>query len=590
MDPEIEKQLRQLRNHIYIDETFKQSLRKDFLKKRKKPIWKMPWVAVSAAAIVFLAILITSFQVEHTNASSLNVANSISFFDVGEGEITAYSHYQGNLYVSIKNKGIYLNSSGDFEKITTLTADSMNSSVNEEGLLLTNGGSIYILHPTTKAAEEIKAGSYSHPAWKDSKTIFAEKNNTIVEIDLQTLKEKQVTEGTMPSYIKEEKKLVFARDGAIILRDRNGRETKADDGTDPAVSAQGGYFSYVKEEEGVENVWIADTDLKTRKKATANFVNAVERTKGIYQYSLPVWHSAANSLFVLKNNGQENSVKLMKISLSDKELTASATVERFLQALIVRDDDYAKSMMDNPPEFLTYSNPYQIGFEVLNAKIDGDLTNVTAKVYWTYTANPYYKISAYEFELVKKEHHYVIAKVTEKDAKELADLENNGVIEMIKSDQKEKLFSIDDVPKEWLGRENIRISSLVMDPDGEKIIFSLQEMTERPNLSGVTFIEYDLSAKTFKKLIRLDPENSRNDIVIRHLSIDPSGQYIAADLFSGEQPEVVIFDIKQVKQVANMHGAASVFWQGEQLIIEKWHENQSTLYRFNPQTGEKKYF
>lgn len=66
-----------------------------------------------------------------------------------------------------------------------------------------------------------------------------------------------------------------------------------------------------------------------------------------------------------RNDGENGPAKIMKIELSEQSSTEIETVKSYLQALMVRDDDFAKSLLKDQPEFLTYSNPKQIGFQIL---------------------------------------------------------------------------------------------------------------------------------------------------------------------------------------------------------------------------------
>lgn len=593
MDSEkIEKQLHELREHIYIDQDLKKRLRESFHKKRTHLVRKISWMSALVAAVVFFALFICNFQIEHTKASSLNIMNSISFFDVGEGEILAFSHQNGSLYVSLKDKGIYKNSDGHFEKISDAQADSMSQSSNGETLLFTQQGDIYVLNLLTNKIEPIVKGSYSNPEWKDLQTIYAindtEKQKSIVEINLITLEEHKITAGTNPSFIAKEQKLVFERNGDILIKDsKTGNEKKVDSGKEPSVSKNGAYISYIKEEEGIENVWICDLDLETKKKATTNFPSLENPVEGLYDYSSPIWNSNGDSLYVLKKRGKQEESKVMKISLSKDDLSPSSTVERYLQALIVRDDDYAKSLMMNPPEFLTYSNPSQAGFKILSKEEAANSAKIIAEVYWTYNANPYYKRSTYEFELLKEEDRFIIEKVTERDNKEILDIDNTNEIVMLTGDNQIKIFSMQDIPAAFIQGKNSRISSLLMDHKGENIIFSLQEMAEAPEKSSVTILEYNLQSQTFKKLLYISPETSEHEIVISKLSMDSSGQFIAADIFSGEQSEVILFDMNSGEQIKQFKNTFSVFWEKEKLILEYVEESSSVLYKFHPKNQQK---
>ncbi|MBS4174390.1 hypothetical protein [Bacillus sp. FJAT-49736] len=600
MDAEkIEKHLHELKKQIYVDDSFKHQLRIQFVKKPKSSIWKKMWLTGVACAVLLFGLLFNSFQTSKTKASALNIMNSISFFDVGSGEITAYAEYNGQLLVSIKKKGIYRYVNGGLAKITSETADTLSQGQFDDHFLFSHKGEIYLFDlKSRKKTAVIRSSSnynYSNPEWKTDSSFFAvrkERNELkIVEIDLKSGAEKIVVTGDHPSFIKKEQKLVLERQGKIIVRNiSNGNEKIVDDGKNPSVSPDGSYISYVKKTDKVKNVWISDLNMDTKKKVTMNLL-AREKKQGQYEYLSSIWSTSGLDLYVLKKykNEENQPLKIMKVSLSAKEISPEATVERYLQALIVRDDDYAKSMMEHPPEFLTYSNPHQTGFQILNVKKEKDVAIVRAEVYWTYTANPYDKKSIYEFKLMKKADHYLIKEVKEIANRELTEIDGN--VQYVNGESKENLFSLKDVPKEFIQTKNIRISSLLMDHDERTVIFCLQEMREEPEKSAVTLLQFNRKDKSFRLFSQLNPEEG--SIVVEQLSLDSTGQYIAVDYFvetKSFNPNVRLLDVKTGKEIRDFRNSHTVFWQGEQLVLEKRSGDQSMLFLYDPRLKTKKYY
>lgn len=105
----IMKTLYELRNEIEVDTDLKKQLRKTFVKKSRTRKWKNAWIPLLAAASLFLAFLLSNEQVpQHVKASSLKIANAISFLDIGSGEITAYTYHDGRLYLSLEGRGIFV--------------------------------------------------------------------------------------------------------------------------------------------------------------------------------------------------------------------------------------------------------------------------------------------------------------------------------------------------------------------------------------------------------------------------------------------------------------------------------------------------
>lgn len=610
MDDKIEKNLHELKDQIYVNQELKQDLRNTFTpvpkSKRRKSLWKNPWISGLLAAAVLIAFYFSNSQPDQfVKASSLNITNSISFLDIGSGEVVAYSHKNGSLYVSLPGQGIFKYTNDGLTKLTADVADSMSQSTLEDQFLYSKNGAIYLLALETKKSKEIINGAagitYSQPAWKDQNTIYVTKNDgsksEIVEINLKNMKETSVTKGSNPIFVEKEKKLIFERDSQIFMTDvKNGEESLVDEGINPSISADGAYISYVKNSNGFDDVWIKDLNLETTKKVTTNVPSRFENKKqGLYQYTFPIWSSNERSLYVLKQrqNDPNGAVQIMKISLNEKAISAEETVKRYLQALIVRDDDYAKSMMEQPPEFLTYSNPHQIGYDVIGSKEENGVAIVTANVYWTYTANPYYKIGTYQFELKQEKDHFMIQNVTETGSVEVTSGDSSNELFLIKDDgEKERLFSLTDIPKEFSQSDAVRISSLAISPDEKKVIFGLQEMAEKAGDSaGVTILTYDLDQKTFTEISRLDPKSNNETLVIEQMSLDSAGQYVVADVFSepGFVPTTYLFDVEG-KKIDNFTRSHSLFWQNQKLMLQIIDENQWMLYEFDPKTREKKIF
>lgn len=582
----IEKTLYELRNEIEIDTDLKNQLRKTFVKKSRMKKWKNAWIPLLAAAALFLTFILSNEEMPHVKASSLKIANAISFLDIGSGEITAYTYDDGRLYLSIEGRGIFVYEN-ELKQVLNNVADSFSSSSNGDKLLFTHNGDVYLFDVKTKKTEKVLDGtldsSYVYPEWKDRDHIYLTKvtdnEKQIVEVDVQTKEETFIVNGEMPSYVKKEQKLVFERHGEIIIYNvKSGKETIVDRGKNPSVTNDGNYISYVKENSGFEDVWISDMDLETKNKVTTNPPPRYEPSgNGIYRYQTPIWGNDERTLYVMKkrNDSEDETTKIMKIGLSEQSSTAIETVKSYLQALIVRDDDFAKSLLKDPPEFLTYSNPKQIGFHILETNEQN--TSVKAEVYWTDTALAYYKVSTYEFTLMKENERYVIETVKELSTTELLANEQNE-IELVKDGKGGALFSLQDIPQTYIQTENIRFSSLLRTHDDKKVIFSLQGMDE---MSGVTIFSFNRESKVFKLLTTLEGG------IMEKVALDVTGRYLTADYFTDDfDSKMIIFDLETGMQT-NFTNVHSVFWKGDKLILEEMTETHSMYYQYDPHTGSK---
>ncbi|MBK3493611.1 hypothetical protein JFL43_01740 [Viridibacillus sp. YIM B01967] len=585
----IKKTLYELRNEIAVDTDLKKQLRKTFVKKSRTRKWKNAWIPLLAAASMFLAFLLSNEQVpQHVKASSLKIANAISFLDIGSGEITAYTYHDGRLYLSLEGRGIFVYGN-ELKKVLNDAADSFSRSSKGEKLLFTYNGDVFLFDVKTTKSEKVLDGtsdsSYIYPEWKDQNHIYltkvTDKEKQIVEVNVQTKEETIIVSGEMASFVEKEQKLVFERHGEIIIYNvKSGKETIVDRGKNPSVTNDGNYISYVKERSGFEDVWISDMDLETKNKVTTNPPPRYEPSgEGMYRYHLPIWGNDERTLYVMKkrNDGENGPAKIMKIELSEQSSTEIETVKSYLQALMVRDDDFAKSLLKDPPEFLTYSNPKQIGFQILETTKNEQSTSVKAEVYWTDTSLAYYKVSTYDLTLMKKNERYVIETVKELSTTELLANEQNEV-ELVKDGKGEALFSLQDIPQSFNQTENIRFSSLLRTHDEKTVIFSLQGMDEK---SRFTLLSFNRETKAFNLLVTLEGG------IMEKVALDATGRFLTADYSTDAfDSKMFIFDLEKGKQTdfTNVH---SVFWKGDKLILKEVAKTHSMYYQYDPHTGSK---
>lgn len=129
----------------------------------------------------------------------------------------AYTHVDGHFYLSLKDKGIFIYENEGLERISEQTADRFSRTAQGEHLLFVRNGDVFLLHLKTYDTEQVLKGDYSEPEWKDEDHFYITSNQTIMEADLQTKEEKAIVKGERPSFVTKEQKLVFHRDGKILL-------------------------------------------------------------------------------------------------------------------------------------------------------------------------------------------------------------------------------------------------------------------------------------------------------------------------------------------------------------------------------------
>ncbi|PLS15930.1 hypothetical protein CVD28_19500 [Bacillus sp. M6-12] len=594
-EKEIEQQLYKLRGQLYVNQTLKSELRKSF-KKRSRIGWKIISMSGLAAAALIAFFIQGRFHTSGVVASSLNITDSLSFFDIAAGDIGTISHSGGKLFFSQKQTGTFVETNEGIEKVAAYEMDDLDVQDGGKKIVYSQDDSIYVFNNNTKKRELIiwdESSEYRHPVWKDTFHIFAAKamgeNKKIVEIDIKTKRERVITDGANPAYHPNSNLLVFERGKKIIVKDiKTEKERIIDTGRQPSVSKDGSYIGYVKEQDHVDNVWVTDADLQTKRKVTFNAVLQEDvGSKGLYEYFSPIWNSDQRQLFVLKKRIGDSAVRIMKISFGGQEATAKESVDRYIKALIVRDEDYAKSLMENPPEFLTYSNPYPVSYRILNSKVKGKSTFIEAEIYRTYTANAFYSITKYQFEMVKGGEGYMIHHAKELDYKEISTFDtvtgdDTGVVSLISSKGKRELFTLQDVKKQFPQKNPVRISSLAADSNYRTIIFSLQETENKSRANSVSLFKYDMEKDRVSSIAEVNNLNGQHGIGITSLAFAPSGKHFAVNLESGEKKFLMVYDIQKNKLIKTSPSSHMVFWKGNNLVFETYYGKQRKLNIFDP--------
>lgn len=182
---------------------------------------------------------------------------------------------------------------------------------------------------------------------------------------------------------------------------------------------------------------------------------------GRYSYYNPVWSSDSASVFVLKNTNAESGggMKLNRIDFSANKLAAGDTVRKFVQALVRRDDDFARSLMKNPPAILTVSNPHPVGYRVVQSGWEGSREFVDAEIYSAYTAQPDYYIAKARFYLTLAENGYIIERVDFRENISVT-ADEKGSVFLTKGNRKELLFKDSDIPAQYTVKGKHRLASL----------------------------------------------------------------------------------------------------------------------------------
>ncbi|MGI6711504.1 MAG: peptidase S9 [Bacillota bacterium] len=655
-DKFLEEQLGRLKNEIPVNQELKKNLRQSFVQQRQKKRrirFSIALVAV-AACLVFLiyAVFPLSF-VEKANAAALKIFNQISFVDIGGGQNLGVAEYDGTIYIPVAGKGLFAYNQKGLHILFNEEVGFVRTSSNGSKLVLSARGNLMIYDLAKDEIREILSGDnvstyYEQPSWSpDNQRIiytkkviarkephgFTVKESGIYEIDLKSLSiSSKLADGEYPSYVKGREEIIYERDGKVISKNlTDGSEKVIDTGRFPSVSPNGEYVAYVKTErkmrdlapnasvgENLNNVWIADVNLATKKQVTANFlirsideqewlkglkpssVSQVLEFSGMYDYYDPVWDSDSDSLFVLKNRNMEGGpMRLVRIDFTTEKMTTEDIVRKYLQALVTRDDDYAKSLMKNSPEILTISNPHPVGYKVMGTGEENGRKYVEAELNFAYTADAYYAVKKSRYYVSPNDNGYIIDNIIDLGGVEVYSKDGKTVA-FLQGEKEDILFTVSDIPQAYLPGGKYRLSSLAYYEQTNTIVFTVQAMQDQGQKAMVNILSYNLSKKTFRLVDTVKIINGQDNIGVESLIIDDKGQYIALNLFSDNnrvyRSYVRVYDLKTGRKIdlnsllesIQIETMRTNFWDEGNLVIGVTSYEQTMRYIYQP-TEQKLY-
>jgi len=653
-DRYLDKAFEKFKNELPVNYELKKELRKNFTGKRKSGVWKkLAAVAAAAAIIIGVTLLVPGNKSsDRVSAAELNIQNHISIVDIGNNEPLLVSEHNGKLYIPIFGEGVFVYDMQGLSEILDQDTSYVRVSPDGKQLAFSSGGSIKLYDLESKKIHELLKGDgtetfYEEPEWIDGNTIlytkkviqfndthgFSVNESGIYSLDLKTMKSVKLTDGEHPSYVNGLNSIVFCRDESIFLLSLADKSEKTvDSGKYPSASPDGRYIAYVKTEttskevaenawveEAVNNIWISDTaDLSIRKKLTENyphyFINVDEwaeslepsdipqilQISGAYSYYEPAWSSNSQSIYAVKSyNGYEAGAtgsRVMRIDLAPRVVSVDDTVRRFLQALVSRDDDYARSLMKEPPEVLTLSNPHPVGYRIIGSGEENGKNYIDAEVHWSYTANPYYQVVESRYYMISEGGRYIIDSIAEDSTIEV--YEREGSVYLAQNGNAETVFGINDIPQDYLGSDNYRFSSLAYHPGSKKILFTLQPVDPGSGVPGIKVICYDLETGIFRLVDDMAPDKEINDMGAVSLTMDSGGSHVALDIFTvaGELYSnlVYVYDLETGQRQnpgavffdGGVQSVSTDFWDENRLVFSVNSDGQNAKYEYEPETGK----
>lgn len=633
----------QLKQSLPVDQELKRSLRAQLLTSgetvgdnlnrvadSRRQVYKrgqlLKWaiVVVTAASIVLTLFWSMKKEDHQVLASSLHLFEQYSIQEqLGNEQSEGMAEYNGILYLPMKEKGLYQLNENKLTKLIDGNIKYVRVSPNGEQLIYVQQDELYLYSIKDGQSELLirqgkGLGKLGSPTWSEDgkELLYVSREKDSTEIVSMTLADKQwqkITTGESPNYVAGHEGIFFERNNQIIYLDLITKEEKVlDFGKNPAVSNDGSYVAYIKSEgePEMQNLWIADSNFKTKKQITSNQLmdyaydpNTGEYMEGKQQarYTLdqPVWSNEDNRLYVYKIfHTNETWRKLTRLELSTVKLTPSDIVGNSIAALIYRDEEYAHSFFSYDPGYLKGTNPRQIGYHINDSVQQGTKTSVDADTYLA-NADPYYQIEKQRYTVEDTKTGYKISALESLGWMEITDQkdgiyltkyapgEDNVVSSNTSEKPKEKtlLLPHDHIPQQQ-GWTNGAITSLQYNEKQQHLFFALSRTAGKD--TRIVLFDYDLKKKAFKDYT-IWQGNGIGQTVL--LQINEKQHYAAVNIsLEHQRGDLLIVDLANnrtfsMADYTEQDGNILVprYWNNDKFIFYAEEENRDIFYSYHPE-------
>lgn len=396
-DRDTEKMLRQLGKKIQINQEHKMELRKSFSTQKKARNHYIRYIAVACISIFALAAAFSVWftPINKVQADSLKVQNYMTYLEVESSYDFSIAEYNGDLYIPNVQEGIYKYSGEKQVKIYTGNVSLVKVSPEGGKLVFVQEGDIGVLDLKTLQSKILLQSdnktAYESPAWFDEESILFTKltiqepsssyydfnSGEIIKLRLENLTQTKVADGINASYIPVTDSLLYQRGENIIIKGlKSNTEKIIDKGEQPIASRDGKAIAYAKLhieneriaenvmiEKVLQNLWVAEgKNYEQKTMITNNIVlediNKEEWLKnlkpseelqilslsGRFSYQFPTWSSDSRTIYALRRDYADRTAVVVKIELGRESLSAEMIVERFMQSIILQDEDYQRSL------------------------------------------------------------------------------------------------------------------------------------------------------------------------------------------------------------------------------------------------------
>lgn len=447
------------------------------------------------------------------------------------------------LYVAVPNEGIYKQEGLKMELLVT-RPDVTSIRLSPDGLSLgyTTQEGVYVYALETSQEHELSlypGSSLYDIAWSpDSKQIlFVEKTNQgeqIWEQEITAQEAQRLMTGTHPAYKGDTDHILYEQAGYIYSWNRASQQAELFvEGSQPVVSADGLYVLYVREDESdtkLQNLWLADLDLKTEQPLTRNYTfpdnedwwwgdidqHQNDPQRPSYTFDDISWSGDGQDiLFYQVNYKDPTRRQMVHLTFSNQPSQPQDVVANMITALIYRDEALAHQYFSYNPGYMKGTSPRQVNYQIRNVttETNGKVT-VDADMMYSYQY-PYYMVESNRFTLTKHgKQGYLIDSREILSSETIADWADGDVSTVENEQTGDTILRLRDIPVDE-GWHNQSFAQLLYDnSEGRDVWFMLLQESADGQHKRMRLMKADLNQGTYEAFGIIDGAQYANVLYV----------------------------------------------------------------------------
>lgn len=605
---EMEEQLRDLQHRLPVNRDLKDRLRHELAESlpassqaEQKPLkphkhkrmqrWGYGLAAAMLICIAVVAILWNGVQQPSNRVYAADLSLKPRFdtiLQLGTDPSTAAAIQGDALYVAVPNEGIYKQEGLKMELLVE-RPDITSLRISPDGLSIgyTTSNGIYVYTLETRKERELLVRSnvsLLNLAWSpdSARILYVESSATaeqIWELELNTGEAQLLVNGSHPSYKGDTEHILYEQAGSIYTWSRDSQQSEFYvKGTQPVVSADGLYVLYVREDDSdvkLQNLWLADLDLKTEQQLTRNYTfpaedgwwwgdidqHQDEPQQPSYTFDDISWSvDGQDILFYQVNYKDPTRRQMVHLVLSDHSSQPQDVVASMITALIYRDEELAHQFFSYNPGYMKGTSPRQVNYQIhdVTTETNGKVI-VDAEIMYSYQY-PYYMVERTRFSLTRHgDRGYLIDSMETISAETIADWADGDISNVVEGQTGDTILHLSELPIEE-GWSNTAFAQVLYDNwEGHIVWFMLRQERVDGQETRLRLMKADLDQGNYEAYgiidgayyanvlyvdqehgyaaVTVSPEDGDNDIALISLSDAQAPVTRIRDRIEGLKPD-----------------------------------------------------